>query len=73
MSSGTVSATSTYSSGKGMSFSKDIGSRVLAAAQSAKDEKKFQEKIEQEGGEVPESAKKGLFGRALKQQFVTNL
>jgi hypothetical protein len=55
-----------------MSFAKDIGSRVLAAAQSAKDEKKLQEKIEKEGGEVPESAKKGLFGRALKQQFVTN-
>ena len=72
MSSGTVSATSTYSPGKGMSFAKDIGSRVLAAAQSAKDEKKLQEKIEKEGGEVPESAKKGLFGRALKQQFVTN-
>ena len=72
MSSGTSSATSTYSPGKGMSFAKDIGSRVLAAAQSAKDEKKLQEKIEKEGGEVPESAKKGLFGRALKQQFVTN-
>lgn len=72
MSSGTASATSTYSPGKGMSFAKDIGSRVLAAAQSAKGEKKLQEKIEKEGGEVPESAKKGLFGRALKQQFVTN-
>lgn len=72
MSSGTVSATSTYSPGKGMSFAKDIGSRVLAAAQSAKDEKKLQDKIEKEGGEVPESAKKGLFGRALKQEFVTN-
>ena len=72
MSSGTFSATSTYSPGTGMSFAKDIGSRVLAAAQSAKDEKKLQQKIEQEGGEVPESAKKGLFGRALKQQFVTN-
>jgi len=72
MSSGTVNATSTYSPGKGMSFAKDIGSRVLAAAQSAKNEKKLQEKIEAEGGEVPESAKKGLFGRALKQEFVTN-
>ena len=68
----TFSSTSTYSPGTGMSFAKDIGSRVLDAATSAKDEKKLQETIESEGGTVPESAKKGLFARALKNEFVTN-
>ena len=72
MAASTFSSTSTYSPGKGMSFAKDIGSRVLGAATSAKDEKKLQEKIEAEGGTVPESAKKGLFARALKNEFVTN-
>lgn len=72
MASGTVSASSTYQSGKGISFARDIGSRVLNAAQAAKNEKKLQEKIEREGGEVPESAKKGLFAKALKQEFVSN-
>ena len=72
MSSGTVGSTSAYQSGKGISFAKEIGSRVLAAAQSAKDEKKLQDEIEADGGEVPESAKKGLFATALKQQFITN-
>jgi hypothetical protein len=72
MSSGTVSASSTYQEGKGISFARDIGSRVLNAAKSAKDEKKLQEKIIAKGGEVPESAQKGLFAKALKQEFVSN-
>ena len=72
MSSGTFSASSTYQPGKGVSFAKDIGSRILNAAIAAKDEKKYQEKIEREGGEVPESAKKGLFAKALKQEFANN-
>lgn len=72
MSSGTFSASSTYQPGKGISFARDIGSRVLNAAQAAKDEKKYQEKFEKEGGEVPESAKKGLFAKALKQEFISN-
>jgi len=72
MAASTFSSSSTYSPGTGMSFAKDIGSRVLGAATSAKDEKKLQEKIEAEGGTVPESAKKGLFARALKNEFVTN-
>lgn len=72
MSSGTFSATSTYQPGKGISFARDIGSRILNAATAAKDEKKYQEKLEKEGGEVPESAKKGLFAKALKQEFISN-
>jgi hypothetical protein len=72
MSSGTVSASSTFQEGKGISFARDIGSRVLKAAQSAKDEKKLQEKIIAKGGEVPESAQRGLFAKALKQEFVSN-
>lgn len=72
MAASTFSSSSTYSPGTGMSFAKDIGSRILGAAASAKDEKKLQEKIEAEGGTVPESAKKGLFARALKNEFVTN-
>lgn len=72
MSSGTVSASSTFQEGKGISFARDIGSRVLNAAKSAKDEKKLQEKIIAKGGEVPEGAQRGLFAKALKQEFVSN-
>jgi len=72
MAAGSQSATSTYVPGSGINFGGIVASKVLAAAQAAKDEKKFQEKLEAKGGEVPDSAKKGLFVKALKQQFISN-
>lgn len=72
MASGTTGASSTYSEGKGFSFAKDIASRIVDAAESAKKEKKVQQKIIEEGGTVPEKDKKNLFVKALKQEFVSN-
>lgn len=72
MSSGTQSSSSTYSPGKGVSFAKDVASRVVDAAVAAKDEKKLQQKIISEGGSVPDKDQKGLFVKALKQEFVSN-
>ena len=72
MAAGTAGATSTYSGGKGLSFSKDISSRIVDAAEAAKNEKKHQEKIIADGGNVPEKDKKGLFVKALKQEFISN-
>ena len=72
MSSGTQSSSSTYSGGKGVSFAKDIASRVVDAAVAAKDEKKLQQKIIAKGGSVPEKDQKGLFVKALKQEFISN-
>lgn len=72
MASGTTGATSTYSEGRGFSFAKDIASRIVDAAEAAKKEKKHQQKIIADGGTVPEKDKKGLFVKALKQEFITN-
>ena len=72
MASGTTGASSTYSEGRGFSFAKDIASRVVDAAEAAKNEKKHQQKIIEDGGTVPEKDKKGLFVKALKQEFITN-
>lgn len=72
MASGTVGATSTYSGGRGLSFSKDIASRIVDAAEAAKNEKKHQQDIIDKGGEVPEKDRKGLFVKALRQEFITN-
>ena len=70
MSAGTVGSTSTYVEGKGVNFAKSVASKVLDAAVAAKNEKKEQEKILAEGGTIPEKDQKGLFGRALKEEFV---
>lgn len=72
MAAGTVSGTSTYTGGRGLSFSKDIASRIVDAAEAAKNEKKHQEKIIADGGSVPEKDRKGLFVKALKQEFISN-
>ena len=72
MASGTTGASSTYSEGRGFSFAKDIASRIVDAAESAKKEKKVQQKIIEDGGTVPEKDKKNLFVKALKQEFVSN-
>ena len=70
MSAGTVGSTSTYVEGKGVNFAKSVASKVLDAAVAAKNEKKVQEKILAEGGTIPEKDQKGLFGKALKEEFV---
>jgi biotin carboxyl carrier protein len=72
MASGTQGATSTYTGGKGISFAKDIASRVVDAATEAKEEKKLQQKIIADGGTVPEKDQKGLFVKALKKEFISN-
>jgi len=72
MAAGTTGSTSTYSGGKGLSFAKDIASRVVDAAVAAKEEKKHQQSIINDGGEVPEKDRKGLFVKALKQEFIGN-
>lgn len=72
MASGTQGATSTYTEGRGISFAKDIASRVVDAAVAAKEEKKHQQDIIAKGGEVPEKDRKGLFVKALKQEFISN-
>ena len=72
MAAGTTGSTSTYSGGSGLSFTKDIASRVVDAAVAAKEEKKHQQSIINDGGEVPEKDRKGLFVKALKQEFIGN-
>lgn len=72
MASGTTGASSTYSEGRGFSFAKDIASRIVDAAEAAKNEKKHQQKIIEEGGHVPEKDKKNLFVKSLKKEFISN-
>ena len=49
MAAGTTGSTSTYSGGSGLSFTKDIASRVVDAAVAAKEEKKHQQSIINDG------------------------
>ena len=72
MAASAVSSTSTYVEGKSFSFAKSVASKVLDAAKAAKEVKHIHDKKERRGEVIPESEKKGVFGRALREQFVDN-
>jgi murein DD-endopeptidase MepM/ murein hydrolase activator NlpD len=72
MAASAVSSTSTYVEGKTFSFAKSVASKVLDAAKAAKEVKHKQDKRERRGEVIPEAEKKGVFARALREQFVTN-
>jgi murein DD-endopeptidase MepM/ murein hydrolase activator NlpD len=72
MAASAVSSTSTYVEGKSFSFAKSVASKVLDAAKAAKEVKHTHDKKERRGEVIPESEKKGVFGRALREQFVDN-
>lgn len=65
------SAVSTYN-GQGFSFAKSVASKVLEAAKAAREVKHKHDAMERRGQKVPEAEKKGVFARALKEQFVVN-
>ena len=73
MSGSSYSATSTFTGGRGSKpgFASTVASKVLDAAKLAKAEKKKQEQLLKEGYEIPESQQKGLFAKALKDQFIS--
>lgn len=72
MASGTVSSTSTYVEGNEFNFAKSVAGKVLNAAIAAKGVKKTHDAMERRGETIPEAEKKGVFSRALKEQFVDN-
>lgn len=72
MASGTVGSTSTYVEGKSFSFAKSVASKVLDAAKTAKNVKHKHDAMERKGEKIPESEKKNIFTKALKQEFVDN-
>jgi murein DD-endopeptidase MepM/ murein hydrolase activator NlpD len=72
MAAGSVSSTSTYVEGKTFSFAKTVASKVLDAAKAAKNVKHKHDAMERRGKKIPEAEKKGIFARALKEQFVKN-
>jgi hypothetical protein len=71
MAASSVSAVSTYN-GRGFSFASTVASKVLDAAKAAKDVKHEHDSRERRGETIPEAEKKGVFARALKEQFVDN-
>ena len=68
---GSVSATSTFTGQGEAGFATTVASKVLDAAKLAKSEKKKQKELEAKGYTIPESEKKGLFAKALKDQFIS--
>lgn len=73
MSGSSYSASSTFTGGRGSrpGFASTVASKVLDAAKLAKTEKKKQEQLLKQGYEIPESQQKGLFAKALKDQFIS--
>jgi murein DD-endopeptidase MepM/ murein hydrolase activator NlpD len=72
MAASAVSSTSTYVEGKSFSFAKSVASKVLDAAKAAKNVKHVHDKRERRGETIPAAEKKGIFARALREQFVDN-